>query len=59
MLRAKQTVVGTERLGFCPANTGLHSIRSSAAMPLYLANQPVFVIMLLGRWSPDAFLRYI
>jgi hypothetical protein len=59
MLRAKLTVVGTERLGFCPDDTGLHSIRSSAAMALYLANQPVFVIMLLGRWSSDAFLRYI
>jgi hypothetical protein len=57
MLRAKLTVVGTERLGFCPDDTGLHSIRSSAAMALYLANQPVFVIMLLGRWSSDAFLR--
>ncbi len=59
MLRAKLAVIGTERLGFCPADTGLHSIRSSAAMALYLAGQQVFVIMLLGRWSSDAFLRYI
>jgi hypothetical protein len=59
MLRAKLTVIGTERLGFTPAETGLHSIRSSAAMALYLAGQQVFIIMLLGRWSSDAFLRYI
>jgi hypothetical protein len=59
MLRAKLQVIGTDRLGFSPDETGLHSIRSSAAMALYLANKQVFVIMLLGRWSSDAFLRYI
>jgi hypothetical protein len=59
MLRAKLHVIGTERLGFSPDETGLHSLRSSAAMALYLAGKQVFVIMLLGRWSSDAFLRYI
>jgi hypothetical protein len=38
---------------------GLHSIRSSAAMAMYLNHVPVYTIMLLGRWSSDAFLRYI
>jgi hypothetical protein len=28
-------------------------------MAMYLAGIPVFTIMLLGRWSSDAFLRYI
>jgi hypothetical protein len=28
-------------------------------MGMYLAGIPVFTIMLLGRWSSDAFLRYI
>jgi len=28
-------------------------------MAVYLAHVPVFTIMLLGRWSSDAFLRYI
>ncbi len=59
MLRAKLKVIGTERLGFCPAKTGLHSIGSSAAMALYLAGQEVFIIVLLGQWSSDAFLHYI
>jgi hypothetical protein len=35
------------------------SARSGAAMAMYLAGVPVFTIMLLGRWSSDAFLRYI
>jgi hypothetical protein len=28
-------------------------------MAMYLGGVPVFTIMLLGRWSSDAFLRYI
>jgi hypothetical protein len=28
-------------------------------MAMYLAGVPVYTIMLLGRWSSDAFLRYI
>jgi hypothetical protein len=38
---------------------GLHSFRSSSAMAMYLNGIPVYTIMLLGRWSSDAFLRYI
>mmetsp|Transcript_28009 Transcript_28009/g.50719 ORF Transcript_28009/g.50719 Transcript_28009/m.50719 type:complete len:105 (-) Transcript_28009:359-673(-) len=38
---------------------GTHSIRSGAAMAMHLANVPVYTIMLVGRWSSDAFLRYI
>jgi hypothetical protein len=46
-------------LGFSAKEIGLHSARSGAAMAMYLAHVPVFTIMLLGRWSSDAFLRYI
>ena len=28
-------------------------------MMLYLAREPIYTIMLLGRWSSDAFLTYI
>jgi hypothetical protein len=28
-------------------------------MAMYLASVPVFTVMLLGRWSSDAFLHYI
>ena len=28
-------------------------------MAMYLGECPVFVIMMIGRWSSDAFLRYI
>ena len=43
-----------------PANEiGLHSLRASAAMAMYMNGIPVYTIMLLGRWSSDAFLRYI
>jgi hypothetical protein len=45
--------------GYTPSNIGSHSIRSGAAMSLFLANEPVHKIMILGRWSSDAFLAYI
>ena len=45
--------------GLNDKDVGLHSIRSSAAMAMYLNGIPVYTIMLLGRWSSDAFLRYI
>jgi hypothetical protein len=44
-------------------NTYMHrgklSEVSSKMMAMYLANIPVFAIMLIGCWSSDAFLQYI
>jgi hypothetical protein len=45
--------------GLDPDDVGLHSFRSSSAMAMYLNKVPVYTIMLIGRWSSDAFLRYI
>ena len=36
-----------------------HSIRSRAAMAMFLCGCPVFIIMMIGCCSSDAFLRYI
>jgi len=58
-LRARVTAIGEDVLGFKATEIGTHSIRSSAAMSMYLANVAVYTIMLIGRWSSDAFLRYI
>jgi hypothetical protein len=44
-----------DTLKFVPDDIGTHSIRSGAAMVMYLAGVPVD----RGRWSSDAFLRYI
>ena len=38
---------------------GTHSICSRAAMAMFLGGCPVFLIMMIGCWSSDAFLRYI
>ena len=46
-------------LGFTGADVGNHSIRSALAMALYLSKRLISTIMLLGRWSSDAFLLYI
>ena len=58
-LRAVVRFIGEAELGYAAGELGTHSIRSGAAMAMYLAGVPVFTIMLIGRWSSDAFLRYI
>jgi len=59
MLRHFLSSTDTVSYGIVVALVGLHSIRSSAAMAMYLANVPVFTMMLLGRWASLAFLNYI
>jgi hypothetical protein len=56
LLRLRSTVqcIGKDVLGFGPEEFGLHSLRSGAAMVMYLAGVPVYTIMLIGRWSSDA-----
>jgi len=58
-LRHVVRFIGEAELGYKAEEMGTHSIRSGAAMSMYLAGVPVFTIMLIGRWSSDAFLRYI
>ena len=59
LLRSFVKSIDYAGLGLHPDDIGLHSIRASAAMAMYLNGIPVYTIMLLGRWSSDAFLRYI
>jgi hypothetical protein len=51
--------IGEAELGFKTHEIGTHSIRLGAAMAMYLTGVPIFTIMLLRRWSSDAFLCYI
>jgi hypothetical protein len=57
----RNAVVGMEeiRLGIKKEDVGTHLIRLGAAMAMYLGECPVFMIMLIGRWSSNAFLCYI
>jgi hypothetical protein len=59
MLRGFISSVDFKGLGLDPKRIGVHSLRSLAAMAMYLNGVPVYTIMLLGRWSSNAFLRYI
>jgi hypothetical protein len=61
LLKIRQAVsnLGYEKLGFHPEEVGTHSNRSGGAMGMFLAGTPVYTIMLMGRWSSDAFMRYI
>lgn len=47
------------RFGFKPEDLGSRSIRSGAAMSLFMMNHSTERIKILGRWSSDAFLVYI
>jgi len=58
-IRQVVTHLGQEHLGFTPEDVGTHSNRSGGAMGMFLAGTPVYTIMLMGRWSSDAFMRYI
>jgi hypothetical protein len=51
--------IGEVKLGVKKEDVGMHLIRSGAAMAMYLGECPIFMIMLIGRWSSNAFLRYI
>ena len=51
--------IGWESLGVKKGDFGTHSIRSGGAMAMYLDEVPIFTIMMIGRWSSDAFLKYI
>ena len=58
-LRQVVRIFGKDDLGFNEMEIGTHSIRSSTAMQLHINKIPTYTIMLLGRWSCDAFMRYI
>ena len=50
---------GKQTFGFDATDIGTKSIRSGAAMGLFLMNIPVQKIKMMGRWSSEAFLVYI
>lgn len=58
-LRAIVSMIGEASLGFPAAETGLHSIRSGAAMAMFLSGVSTIIIQRVGRWKSDAFLEYI
>ena len=53
------TFGGKKTFGFYPSEVGNKSIRSAAAMSLFLNNVHPTRIMILGRWKSTAFLKYI
>jgi hypothetical protein len=58
-LRGAVGAIGEVKLGIKKEDVGTHLIRLGAAMAMYLGECPVFMIMLIGRWSSNVFLRYI
>ena len=58
-LRNAVVAYGETKLGIRKEEIGTHSLRSGAAMAMYLGECPIYVIMMIGRWSSVAFLSYI
>ncbi|GKY96663.1 hypothetical protein MPSEU_000625900 [Mayamaea pseudoterrestris] len=48
-----------ESIGLSVDQIGLHSIRASAAMAMYMSGVPITTIQLQGRWRSEAFMEYI
>ena len=51
--------IGYEKLGLKQGDFGNKSIRSGGAMAMALDDLPPYLIMMIGRWSSNAFLKYI
>jgi len=59
LLKDGIVAIGETKLEIHRSEVRTHSIRSGAAMAMYLAGVPIFSIMLIGRWSSLAFLKCI
>ena len=59
MLRTFISSIDFQSYGLTISRIGLHSLRATAAMALFLGGVSPYVIMLLGCWSSDAFMRYL
>ena len=53
------SAIGEDALHIAKNEVGTHSIRLGAAMAMFLGGCPVFLIMMIGPRSSDAFLHYI
>ncbi len=51
--------IGEDVLHIKKSDIGTHSIRSGAAMAMFLSDCSVCLTMMIGCWSSNAFLRYI
>ena len=58
-LRDAVRAIREDNLGFKSEQVGTHYQRSWSAMAMYLGECPVYTIMMIGKWSSHAFLRYI
>ena len=50
---------GKSKLQILVSEVGTHSLRSGAAMAMYLGGIPVYAIQLIGRWKSDSFMKYL
>jgi hypothetical protein len=59
LCRGGVVAIRETKLSICRSEIGTKSIRSVATMVMYLSGVSFLLIMLIGRWSSTAFLKYI
>jgi hypothetical protein len=59
LLKDGVVAIGKTKLGIYHSEVGTHSIRSRATMAMYLAEVPIFSIMLIGQQLSLSILKYI
>ena len=57
--RSNTASIGEDKLGFKPEDIGTHSNICATPMAMFKDDTLVYMIMLMERWSSDAFLKYI
>ena len=58
VLRAAVEAIGENKPGFKSSEIGTRSIRSGAAIAMFLDEIPVYTMLMIGHWSSDAFLKH-
>jgi hypothetical protein len=59
LLREFIQSIDYKSLGLVIASIGLHSLRSASAMAMFLNGIPPYLVMMIGRWSSECFIRYV
>lgn len=59
LMRRMAEVIEADEIGVSPEGICVHSVHSGAAIAILLDSTPIFLIMLVGRGSSDAFLKHI
>ena len=59
VFRGNTKSIQKDKMGYNSEEIGTHSNRSAASIAIFIDNIPCYMIILLGCWSLDSFLKYM